>query len=313
MGWTNEKEEIVCGPYDYLKKVPGKDLRAQLIQAFNSILKVEQKVLSQINDIIAMLHTASLIVDDVEDNGTLRRGVPVAHHVFGQAQTINASNYIMFKALDKVMELDASNTTNSSGPSPVQIYMEEMLNLHRGQGMDLYWRETYHCPTEEEYRDMVINKTGGLYRMAVRLMQIFSPEGRFVDLVPLANTLGVLYQVQDDYLNLQSQKYSDNKGFCEDLTEGKFSFPIIHSIRSNTTNKEMINILKQRTTDVRLKEYAVNYMEKATGSFEYTRRTIGQCRDEAHELVQRVATTGNRGYDMTLLQQAVEKLVLIEL
>lgn len=111
------------------------------------------------------------------------------------------------------------------------------------------------------------------------------------DLTSLANVFGIIYQIQDDYLNLQSKKvsitqlpkfwplltlfqYSTNKGFCEDLTEGKFSFPIIHSIRSNRTNKEIINILKQKTTDVTLKEYAVNYMRNETHSFQYCEDVI---------------------------------------
>ena len=51
------------------------------------------------------------------------------------------------------------------------IFMEELLNLHRGQGMDLFWRDTLRCPTEEEYFEMVGHKTGGLFRLAVRLMQ----------------------------------------------------------------------------------------------------------------------------------------------
>lgn len=313
MPWNNENEQIICGPYDYLKKVPGKDLRSQLVAAFDSILKVDASVLCTINKVIGMLHTASLIVDDVEDNATLRRGVPVAHSVFGQAQTINSSNYVMFLALSEIVELEKTQRSHLDNAalqpqSVVQIFTEEMLNLHRGQGMDLYWRETNHCPTEEEYNDMVMNKTGGLYRMAVRLMQAFSKE-RDVDLVPLANTLGVLYQIQDDYLNLQSDEYSDNKGFCEDLTEGKFSFPIIHSIRANATNKEMINILKQRTTDIRLKEYAVEYMANETHSFDYTKRAVEKYRQEACELANDVARQGR--YDISLLQEAIKKLTLI--
>jgi geranylgeranyl pyrophosphate synthase len=54
------------------------------------------------------------------------------------------------------------------------VFVEELLNLHRGQGMDLYWRETLTCPTEEEYIGMVLDKTGGLFRLAVRLMQLES-------------------------------------------------------------------------------------------------------------------------------------------
>lgn len=56
-----------------------------------------------------------------------------------------------------------------------------MLQLHRGQGMEIHWRETGTCPTEEEYMEMVGNKTGGLVRLAIKLMQVASPEcQRFV-------------------------------------------------------------------------------------------------------------------------------------
>ncbi|KAG5788086.1 hypothetical protein H9Q69_012851 [Fusarium xylarioides] len=78
---------------------------------------------------------------------------------------------------------------------------------------------------------MVSNKTGGLFRLAVKLMQLASESDK--DYVPLVNILGVILQIRDDYLNLQSGKYAKNKGFGEDLTEGKFSFPIIHSIRQS--------------------------------------------------------------------------------
>ena len=91
------------------------------------------------------------------------------------------------------------------------------------------------------------------------------------DYVPLVNLIGALFQIRDDYLNLASTEYTSNKGFCEDLTEGKFSFPIIHSIRSNPSNLQLINIIKQKTTDAEVKRYAVAYM-KSTGSFDYCRQ-----------------------------------------
>lgn len=108
----------------------------------------------------------------MEDNSVLRRGIPVAHNIFGTAQTINSANYVYFLALLEVRKLN--------NPVAMDIYTEELLNLHRGQGMDLFWRDSLTCPTEEEYLEMVDNKTGGLFRLAVKLMQAESTTGKYV-------------------------------------------------------------------------------------------------------------------------------------
>ena len=52
-----------------------------------------------------------------------------------------------------------------------ETYTDELLNLHRGQGIELYWRDSLIRPSEEDYLEMVGNKTGGLFRLAVKLMQ----------------------------------------------------------------------------------------------------------------------------------------------
>ncbi|KAK6067466.1 Geranylgeranyl pyrophosphate synthase 2 [Seiridium cupressi] len=275
--WTDQKEQIIWGPYDYVTSQPGKDFRSQLIGAFNSWLEVPQDSLDVITKVVGMLHNASLLVDDVEDNSTLRRGLPVAHMIFGTAQTINSANYIYFAALEEVQKL--------KNPKVVNIYMEELINLHRGQGMDLFWRDTLTCPTEEDYLEMVGNKTGGLFRLGIKLMQAESRS--LIDCVELVNLMGLIFQIRDDYMNLSSVEYSNNKGLCEDLTEGKFSFPVIHSIRSDPTNLQLLNILKQKTTDDGVKRYAVKYME-GTGSFDYTLQVLSVLIDRARKTTDEV-------------------------
>lgn len=59
--WSEEKEKILLGPYDYLYGHPGKDIRAQMIAAFNAWLKVPEKSLEVITRVVGMLHTASLL------------------------------------------------------------------------------------------------------------------------------------------------------------------------------------------------------------------------------------------------------------
>ncbi|PYI06883.1 terpenoid synthase [Aspergillus sclerotiicarbonarius CBS 121057] len=272
--WSPDNERIVLGPYDYMLQHPGKDIRRQLINAFDVWLKVPPESLEIITKVVAMLHTASLLIDDVEDNSILRRGIPVAHNIYGTAQTINSANYVYFLALQEVQKLN--------NPTAIDIYVTELLNLHRGQGMDLFWRDTLTCPSEEEYLEMVGNKTGGLFRLAVKLMQAESSSGK--DCVSLVNVMGLIFQICDDYLNLSNTTYTKNKGLCEDLTEGKFSFPIIHSIRSNPGNHQLISILKQKTKDEEVKLYAVSYME-STGSFAHTRDVVRELREKALTLI----------------------------
>jgi geranylgeranyl diphosphate synthase type 3 len=94
--------------------------------------------------------------------------------------------------------------------------------------------------------------------------------------------IGLLFQILDDHLNLSS--YTSAKGLCEDLTEGKFSFLIIHAIRADPSNLVLINILKQKTTDEEVKKYAVGYMERA-GSFEYSKKCIEELNKKASGMV----------------------------
>lgn len=170
--WSSNKEQILMGPFEYLFSQPGKDIRSQLIAAFNEWLEVPVESLEVIKNVVGMLHTASLLVDDVEDSSLLRRGLPVAHSIFGTAQTINSANYTYFVALQELGKL--------KNPKAVNIYTEELLNLHRGQGMDLFWRDTLTCPSEDDYLEMVGNKTGGLFRLAIKLMQAESKNLKYV-------------------------------------------------------------------------------------------------------------------------------------
>jgi geranylgeranyl diphosphate synthase, type III len=288
--WSSVKEKIILGPYDYTDANPGKDIRSALITAFNAFLHVPDSSLTIITKVVGMLHTSSLLIDDVEDGSLLRRGIPVAHSIFGTAQTINSANYVYFLALQELHKL-------GNWKEAIGIFTEELLNLHRGQGMDLYWRDTLTCPTEDDYLEMVQNKTGGLFRLAVKLMQAESSERDRRDCVPLVNLMGLIFQICDDYLNLSSTTYTQNKGLCEDLTEGKFSFPVIHSIRSDPSNLQLINILKQKTTDEDVKRYALKYME-GTGSFEYTRKAIRELRAKAHTLIEEMDSVGKEGEGM---------------
>ncbi|MCJ1258919.1 hypothetical protein MMC24_006753 [Lignoscripta atroalba] len=271
--WPKSKDMIITAPYDYLLSNPGKDIRKQVLSAFNVWLQADDESCEIINRAISMLHNASLLIDDIQDNSKLRRGSPVAHSVFGVAQTINTANYVYFLAQNELLRL-------KQWPAALQMFNEELLNLHRGQGMELYWRDTLTLPSEKDYLQMISNKTGGLFRLALRLMQAVSPTEN--DVLPLADVIGLIFQIQDDYKNLSSEQMAATKGYCEDLSEGKFSFPIIHAIRnSESGNCEVLNILKLRTEDDTLKAHAVDYMRDVTDSFSYTKDVLRRLHGQA--------------------------------
>lgn len=85
-------------------------------------------------------------IDDIEDNSDLRRGLPSAHKVFGVAQTINSANMIMIKAIKMAGMLSSAAVT---------ACVSRMVDVHIGQGMDLYWTRQTEIPSADEYFAMV--------------------------------------------------------------------------------------------------------------------------------------------------------------
>jgi geranylgeranyl diphosphate synthase type 3 len=120
-----------------------------LIDAFNHWLQIDSTELQKIKEIIEMLHTASLLIDDIEDASHLRRGIPTAHLIYGIPITINTANYVYFLALQLILDLHH--------PQAISIFTDEMIRLHQGQGMELYFREHCKCPTMEEYDQIIKN------------------------------------------------------------------------------------------------------------------------------------------------------------
>ncbi|KAF6772554.1 hypothetical protein AHF37_08055, partial [Paragonimus kellicotti] len=213
---SGKMDSILLEPYNYLARNMGKELRRELIAAFNHWLHVPPDSLKIIAEVVQMLHNASLIIDDIEDNSYLRRGRPAAHCVFGTSSSINSANFVYFLALSKLGEL--------KHPDVVTVFTEQMLQLHRGQGMDIFWRS----------------------HITVQLSRNIAK---------------------------WSLEYHKSKTYADDLTEGKFSFPIVCSIRANPHDNQVMCILCQRTSNPMLKQYCVKHMAEL-GALDYTTKTL---------------------------------------
>ncbi|KAE9387799.1 terpenoid synthase [Gymnopus androsaceus JB14] len=261
-------EEILLKPFRHVETNPGKRTRTLLLQGFNEWFTSPQAKLDIIIQITEMLHNASLLLDDIQDNSDLRRGKPTAHKVYGVAWTINAANHVIELAHRLVESLGCDIAT----PTLHGILNAELINLYAGQGIEIFWRDTLKCPTEMEYIDMANKKTSGLFRLAIRLLiacscECSAPPSSYITLV---NLLGVYFQIRDDLLNLINEEYADAKGFAEDLEEGKFSFPIIHGINADMFDTRILDTLCQRPKTPGPKYEIIKYLKYTTKSLKYT-------------------------------------------
>jgi geranylgeranyl diphosphate synthase type 3 len=95
----------------------------------------------------------------------------------------------------------------------------------------------------------------------------------------------VLFQIVDDYRNFDD--YTDTKGFCDDLSEGKFSFPVIQAFAADPSNPFLLSILKQKSKDRGLKVQARDYMA-SVGAFDRTRRHIKSLESKTFAMLEEI-------------------------
>ncbi|OJJ71071.1 hypothetical protein ASPBRDRAFT_75713 [Aspergillus brasiliensis CBS 101740] len=240
--------KILQQPIQYLRGVPSKNIRGTIIHALNLWLNAPDSAASQVEELIGHLHESSLLLDDIQDGSALRRGRPTAYRVFGIPQTINAATHTFTLAFEKVAPLIASDSPHG--------FFDELRNLHVGQAMDLYWTRSGYCPSITEYLEMIRLKTGALFCLASNLLYVQGsfPAGSIkqTELNELMIALGHYFQARDDYINLASTKYQKQKGFAEDLDEGKLSLPLIHLLTQSPHAALIENIQHERARNGKL-------------------------------------------------------------
>lgn len=119
-----------------------------------------------------IVHNGTLMIDDIEDSSSTRRGKPCLHLLYGTDITLNAGNFMYYAPM---LYLQRSSTYSRAQVQKMgEIYVQEMVNLHIGQGWDILWHNLEklggNYPTEHQYCQMAAHKTGVLARLSVRLV-----------------------------------------------------------------------------------------------------------------------------------------------
>jgi ophiobolin F synthase len=314
--WEMPDNIAIESPCRYIESLPSKGVRSMLIEALNVWIQAPQKSVKAVEQLIRLLHNASLILDDIEDNSPLRRGKAATHLIFGQSQAINSANFMFVRAVQEARKL--------SNPQAVDIVLQELERLYLGQSWDLFWKHNLISPTEKAYMNMVDSKTGGMFRMLLRLMDGESGHVAKCDmerLVQLMVLLGRFFQVRDDYMNLRSSIYAEQKGFCEDLDEGKFSYPLVHFLQHGPVElrAHVISIFRQRPSDGggqgtwpvtrEVKQYVLDLLESA-GTFEAVLELMCRMESEIRTEIERVEEAV--GESNPMLRLVIERLSVRE-
>jgi geranylgeranyl pyrophosphate synthase len=240
-----------------------------------------------------IIHNATLVHDDIEDRATSRRGAPPIYMKYSEDIAINLGSLLYF--LPVVQLLDSKKLSSTTKERLFSVYMKEMLRVHVGQATDITWHN-FLVPvediSEDKYLQMVYNKTGVLARMACKLAAILAgADDKTVEILgQFGATIGVGFQLQDDFLNITPSKVADNKGgMGDDITEGKITLLVVYTLKKadEKDKKRLVEILKMHTTDRNLINEAIQIIYKYKAK-EYTERLSRKIVNEAWNNVDKV-------------------------
>ncbi|HMV68254.1 MAG TPA: polyprenyl synthetase family protein, partial [Myxococcota bacterium] len=210
----------------YHLETGGKRLRAMLPLLVAEALGVERERMLPFGAACEMLHNATLVHDDLQDGDAVRRGRPTVWNRFGVPQAINVGDAMFYWTLMLAGRTDAPAGVRNA---VVQRVVVETLRVIDGQAQE-FALKAQPITTVDDYLRMVEGKTSGLFALPMAGAAVLcEAEPAVVDaLAEAARHLGVLFQVQDDVLDLYGEKGRDKVG--NDLREGKRSLLVVHAL-----------------------------------------------------------------------------------
>lgn len=247
---------------------------------------------------VELLHTFTLIHDDIVDKDTTRRGKPTVHALWGVDMGIIIGDAIYSKAFESLIDL------RQTMPSEKILDAFAVLNwanaqIHDGQMLDMLFEER-NSVLEEEYIDMVAKKTAVLLEASMKMGAILGngSDDEVDALARFGHNIGVAFQIKDDILDLTAKEGELGKPLASDIRAGKKSIIVIHALNNNDTEKrkEVEQILKSKEADIK----EILKLLDGTGSIKYAEDLLGSLIDDAKN-------------SLTALKDSDSKELLIEL
>ena len=230
----NSEVNLVDEMTKYHLKTGGKRLRALLTLGAAKLCGYSKGGRDiNLSACVELIHAATLMHDDVIDNGEVRRGKKTLNKLWGNQSSILVGDYLLSRCFEMMVEDGDLEILKLLSTTSAEISQGEVLQLQHNKEVDML---------EETYLKIISWKTASLFAAATKTGSILSgSEKKFQDaLQSYGKNLGLTFQIADDTLDYNSELKLFGKKVGNDFYEGKITLPIIILFQKITDNEKYL-------------------------------------------------------------------------
>jgi octaprenyl-diphosphate synthase len=240
--------EVITDIATYLMEGGGKRIRPTLLLLSAKALGCTSHSRIRLGSVVEMLHTATLVHDDIIDEADTRRGRPSSNTTWGSAKCVLAGDWLYMQSFAIALEERNFRVLDLLISLTQQMVEGELLQMQK----------LGHLINEEEYFDLIFRKTACLFKVSMQLGAAITPqygptsaEELDTQLGEYGRNLGLAFQIVDDVLDLTATEEVLGKPVASDLREGKATLAVIHALERGTgADREAIRtVLADRSFD----------------------------------------------------------------
>lgn len=275
---------------EYVLSCGGKRVRPLILTLSARALDPNNQKHINLAAVIELIHTATLLHDDVVDNSTLRRGNKTANVIWGNDASVLIGDFLYSRAFQIVVELKHQAILEIFAKATHYIAEGEIMQMNNCRNPDT---------TEAFYYEIIHRKTAKLFEIATQLGAMMSSdsESDIEALRQYGEHLGLAYQLIDDAIDYSSSSEEAGKNVGQDLDEGKCTLPLIYAM--SQSEGETLALLRAS-----IKSGSSHNLEqilaiiKSTHAIEYTAR---KAKEHAEKAKTALATLPHSLYRQALI------------
>jgi octaprenyl-diphosphate synthase len=258
------KVEVITDIARYLIAGGGKRIRPLLLLLSAKALGCTSESRIRLGAVVEMLHTATLVHDDIIDEADTRRGRPSSNTTWGNAKCVLAGDWLYMQSFSTALEERNFRVLELLISLTQQMVEGELLQIEK----------LGHLINEEEYFDLIFRKTACLFKVSMQLGAAITPAHGFGELGEYGRNLGLAFQIVDDVLDLTAAEDVLGKPVASDLREGKATLAVIHALERGTgADREAIRTVLADRSFTRVSHPQILEILQRHGSIDYAMDT----------------------------------------